>query len=220
MRVDARIKLGLVLAALLLSLAARQPVTPLLIAAFALASLLVLRGAERRLLPPLGALAAAVGLPVLLVWLYRGPGAALVLGARVAGASTAGLWLVSTTDVASLEAALAWLRVPRVLVELLGVSYRQVHALREAAATARESQALRLGYAGVRRGLRSAGTLAGFVVGRAVDRSRALADSLALRGYTGDLPVRTPAPLGGRDAFLALGGAASLAVSALAGVIW
>jgi energy-coupling factor transporter transmembrane protein EcfT len=212
-----RIKLVVTLGALVLALGAHHPATPLGIAACALASLLCTARAEggRRTLGALATLAFTAGVPVaLLAWL-RGVEAATLVGARVLAAVSAGLWLTSGARASELQRALLWLRVPRPLVELLGLAHRHVAVFREVFDTALEAQRMRLGWVGRARSLRSAGILAGVVFGRAIDQAGLLGEALALRGYRGELPLERPGRFQRADAWLALGAAVALLGCAL-----
>jgi cobalt/nickel transport system permease protein len=57
------------------------------------------------------------------------------------------------------------------------------------AATVYTAQKNRLGYCGLRRGLRSFGTMAGMLVIRAFDNSDAMTIAMTQRGYDGSLPL-------------------------------
>jgi cobalt/nickel transport system permease protein len=122
--------------------------------------------------------AIAVGLQT---WL-NGRQAALVLGARVVGATAASAWLVATTRPDELLRALRGLGVPGTLVELAALAARYVSVLGETLRTAREAQRVRLGWQGLPRRLRSFGTLGGVVLARAVDQSVAIGEAMRVRG--------------------------------------
>jgi len=216
---DARVKLGAALAALVLALVARHPATPLLLAACAIACVAGDPAARRRLAHALWAVAITAGVPVALLAWWRDPSVALLVGARVLAASTVAGWLAALTPLSSLQSALAWLRVPPALVELLGLAWRQATVLRDTLATARDAQMLRLGWSTRGRALRSSGTLAGVVLGRALDRTGTLADALALRGYGGQLAFARPSPLGACEAMVAAGCLVALGLSAAAGAL-
>jgi energy-coupling factor transporter transmembrane protein EcfT len=216
---DARVKLTAALAALVLAIASRQPTTPLLLAACALACVLTDGEARHRLAHALGALAITAGIPVALLAYWRGPEAALLAGARVLAASTVAGWLVAFTPLDRLQSALVFLRVPAALVELLGLAWRYAAVLKDTLVTARDAQALRLGWATRSRALRSSGTLAGVVFGRAIDQTSTLADAMALRGHQGRARFAQPSPLGSGEALIACGCLLALGLSAAAGVL-
>lgn len=216
---DARVKLIAALAALMLAIAARNPATPLLLAACAISSVLGDAAARQRIAHALGAVVMTAGIPVALIIWWRGPSAALLIGARVLAASTIAGWLAAFTPLDRLQSALVWMRVPAALVELLGFAWRYATVLRDTLSTARDAQALRLGWSTRGRALRSSGTLAGVVFGRAIDQTATLADALALRGYQGQLAFARPAPLGAAEALIACGCGLALGLSAAAGVL-
>src|SRR5262249_21429098 len=108
--------------------------------------------------------------------------AALVLGARVAGATSASAWLYATTRPGEVIAALRGLGLPRALGELLALAARYVSVLGETLTTAREAQRVRLGWQRLPARARAVGGLGGVVVGRAVDQSVALGEAMRVRG--------------------------------------
>jgi cobalt/nickel transport system permease protein len=155
------------------------------------------------------------GVPLVLALVLVGPAQAARAGARVLAAVATGACLLATTAPADRERALAWLGLPRALVELVGLAQRQAAALEGALRTARDAQALRLGHVGVRRRLRSVGVLGGLLVARAVDRTDQIAAAQAMRGYLGE-PKRGPWPAArAQDAALLVVGALLLWASAL-----
>ena len=117
--------------------------------------------------------------------------AAALLGARILGAVSVAAWLTATTPWLELERALAWLRMPPALLEILSLARRYVSVLRESLHTARSAQTLRLGYHGWRRSLDSWGVLAGLVLARALDQALVTGQAMQLRGYRAE-PERAP----------------------------
>jgi energy-coupling factor transporter transmembrane protein EcfT len=174
------IRLLVALAAVVVAVTA-PPVVGFAVAAVGVVAILVERAAARAWHAwRAPALTVAIAL-ALQAWL-AGRHAAFVLGARVAGASAASAWLLSTTAAGELIAALRSLGVPHALVEMLALAARYVGVLGETLQTAREAQRVRLGWQGVGARVRSFGTLGGVVVGRAVDQSVAIADAMRARG--------------------------------------
>ncbi len=227
--------MALALAFMGAALAAPRASAALWLAACSLAALPATRGrfAPRRALAAAWALGA--GAALLRVLLYEEPppetvhafGHALrfsrpalahgaLLFSRVLATTLAAAWLTATTSTPDLAAALLWARCPPAVVDLLLLSARYRHVLGEELATVRCAQAMRLGYSGALRSLRSAGVLAGALTCRAVDQSTATAEAMLLRGDSGSAGLRIPRSsaranllLAGRGA-LALGGAALL----------
>lgn len=205
---DPRVRLAMAFGALGLVLAAPRPAAALTVAA---AVALGLRAGghlrARALLPTL-----LVGLPAaaLVTWLgAEGSGGlssgsqatwptglargALLLS-RVLASSLVLAWLTAGLRVADLTGALAALRVPAPLLDLLAIADGQRHALRRAFETARAAHALRLGDVGLRRALAASGVLAGAVACRAIELSAVTAEAIQLRGgvATHRLPAFRP----------------------------
>lgn len=109
----------------------------------------------------------------------------LYIVARVSGSVMVVLFLTMTTPVERLLSAAAWMKLPRGFVEVSMFAYRYVFILLEDAVTIYHAQRGRLGYAGLRRGLASAGILAGSVFLRAFLQAEATGGAMAQRGYTG-----------------------------------
>jgi cobalt/nickel transport system permease protein len=208
---DARLKLCAALLGWLCVLAAARPAAPLWVAGCAVGSLLATGVPLRNLLRPLsaGLFSACVALLLRAVLTREGPAlplsllgfelslsqpglqAAALLGARILGAVSIAAWLTSTTPWLELERALAWLRLPPALLEILSLARRYVSVLRESMDTARAAQTLRLGYRGWRRSLQSSGVLAGLTLARALDQSVLTGQAMQLRGYRAE-PERSP----------------------------
>lgn len=112
---------------------------------------------------------------------------------RALAATSALLLIVLTTPVVELLALSARLRLPAGVVELALMMYRFATMMLETAARGRTAQASRLGYAGLGRSIRSAGTLAGSLLPRVLDRAARMQLGLAARGYSGTLRVLAPA---------------------------
>lgn len=192
---DARVRLAAAGAAWAVALGASHPATAAWAAALALLVRLGRPRALRSLLPTLvlalvaGALLAAFGaggdrwLP------------AVTLASRILAAGWVGCALVAWLPLPELLGALAWLRVPPPLLELVAIADRQRHALGDHAMAVRDAQRLRLGWTGLRRALRSAGALGGLAVWRAISQAEIASDALALRGARGRLaPAMEPRP--------------------------
>jgi len=133
----------------------------------------------------------------------------LLIVARVFGAVMVVLFLTMTTPVDRLLSAAAWMRLPSGLVEVTMFAYRYVFVLLEDAVTIYHAQRGRLGYAGLRRGLASAGTLAGSVFLRAFSQAEATGAAMSQRGYTGSYVPECRERLRGADAAI-LGGLLAL----------
>jgi cobalt/nickel transport system permease protein len=93
-------------------------------------------------------------------------------------------------------AALAWLRVPRGLVDVAMFAWRALFMLYDDAGVVYTAQKNRLGYCGMRRGLKSFGAMAGMLTIRAFDNSQAMTVAMTQRGYDGSLPLLRASRLG------------------------
>ena len=112
-----------------------------------------------------------------------------LISSRILGAVSVAVLLSQVMSFTETMAALAWLRVPRGLVEVALFAWRALFMLYDDAGTVYTAQKNRLGYCGVRRGLRSFGAMAGMLVIRAFDNSHTMTVAMAQRGYDGRLPL-------------------------------
>ncbi|MBR9981055.1 MAG: cobalt ECF transporter T component CbiQ [Desulfatitalea sp.] len=233
-RFDPRVKMGVVAALFAAILLSTRPPLPAMVSVVALGSLLLigipLGLIGRRLLAPLGIVIALVLIQGLLVgetvlaafpvagWevalhregLVRGAGMAL----RVWGAFSVLLLFSAVTPAHEMFRALRWCRMPHLWVEIAMLVYRYIFVLLEEASEMVAAQRVRLGYAGFGNGLRSAGTLTGAVVVRAMEQSLRTHEAMVARGYTDVFPFG-PLPPMGRRAWGALAG-----VVAVVGILY
>lgn len=123
----------------------------------------------------------------------------LVEGGRIACRILGGVSLLAvvgfSTPFTELMAALSWLKVPQVLIEVALFAWRYLFMLLEDAQVVYNAQKNRLGYAGYRRGLSSFGTLAGVLVIKAFDNSQTITTAMVQRGYDGTMPQSLHKPL-------------------------
>lgn len=143
---------------------------------------IVTEGASARAWRAFRAPALTVAITVALQAWLNGRHAALVLGARVVGATSASAWLVATTRPFEIITSLRWLRVPTALVELMALAARYVSVLAESVRTAREAQRVRLGWQRLPARVRSFGALGGIAMARAIDQSDAISEAMRVRG--------------------------------------
>ncbi len=108
---------------------------------------------------------------------------------RLAGGVTVLAVVGFSTPFTELMAALSWLKVPQVLIDVALFAWRYLFLLLEDAQVVYHAQRNRLGYVGYRRGLRSFGTLAGVLVIKAFDNSQSITTAMVQRGYDGDMPM-------------------------------
>lgn len=154
---------------------------PLFIAAMILALKTFLGGGEHAVLIHLG----AFSLSGRLEGLHEG----LLISSRIMGAVSVAVLLGQVMTFTETMAALAWLRVPRGLVEVSMFAWRALFMLYDDAGVVYTAQKNRLGYCGMRRGLRSFGSMAGMLTIRAFDSSQAMTVAMTQRGYDGSLPL-------------------------------
>lgn len=233
-RLDARVKLLAALALLIMVVSHRGIAFPLLLAGLGCALCLTLgvrprqllvRFAEPLLLALVVLLLKAMFSGQTLIWSTSLAGVSLGIhsdglleGGRIASRIMGSVAVVATVGFATpftdLLAAMAWLRVPRTLVEVTLYAWRYLFVLADDAQVIHAAQRNRLGYVGVRRSFRSLGTLAGALVIKAFDGSQAMTVAMVQRGYDGSLPLLKHRPFRPGDV------AAALLVVVVMGVLW
>jgi cobalt/nickel transport system permease protein len=208
-RMDVRVKLILMLALLMMVLSSQEIFFPLLMASLCVFLCLTMRVSLRvmglRFSEPL--LIAAV--LVFLKFFFSGEEVlfsinllglkvvghtdglleGLRISSRIMGAVSLLVVIGFATPFTEIIAGLSWLRIPRLFVELLMLTYRYIFILLEEAQVIYSAQKNRLGYSGFRRGLSSFGTLSGELTLRAFDHSEKTSLAMAQRGYTGEIPL-------------------------------
>ena len=122
----------------------------------------------------------------------------LIMFRVLAGVSLV-LFLGMSTPLNRLLAAAAWFRLPRVFIELALLVYRYIFVLLEEAVTIRNAQKVRLGYHNWRQSMRSLGVLGGSLIFSAYDRAERVFAAMLTRGYSGSIPIHYRAELGRRD---------------------
>ncbi|MBI4634634.1 MAG: cobalt ECF transporter T component CbiQ [Deltaproteobacteria bacterium] len=113
----------------------------------------------------------------------------LLIGTRIIGAVSVIAVLGFSTPFTEFMAGLSWFRVPKGFIEILMFAYRYIFVLFEDAQVIYQAQKNRLGYSTVRRGLSSFGTLAGTLTIKAFDHSQSTTVAMVQRGYEGDMPM-------------------------------
>lgn len=233
-RFDARVKLICALALLVMVLSYRGLAFPLLVAAMSLGVCLGMGVRVRLLLARFAQPLFIAGVVMLLKLVVSGhdllftftvagmdisgysdglrEGA--LIAARIVGAVSVVALVGFSTTFTETMAALAWLRVPRGLIEVALFAWRYLFVLYEDAMVVYHAQKNRLGYAGYRRGLSSFGTLTGALVIKAFDNSQTITTAMVQRGYDGTMPLMRQKP------FRLTEVAAALLVVAGLGVLW
>jgi cobalt/nickel transport system permease protein len=132
----------------------------------------------------------------------------LLEGVRIACRILGGVSLLAavgfSTPFTDLMAALSWLKVPQVLIDIALFAWRYLFLLLEDAQVVYNAQKNRLGYVGYRRGLSSFGTLAGVLVIKAFDNSQSITTAMVQRGYDGDMPLLLHKPFKAAEVAFAL----------------
>lgn len=212
-RMDARIKVVLCLLTLFAVIGLPGVRLPLGVFMLVLTAVLIIKTPVRlivgRLLPPLllGALVFLLmlffqgGAPLFtidiagfkLVGYEAGFSLGVTLLARIAGSVSVLLFLSVTTPVYELGYALVWLRVPKILVEILMLTYRYLFVLWDEGTRIRQAQTLRLGYpdwrhiSGWKPAVNSTVTLMAMVFIRAYDRAESTFSAMQVRAYNGNI---------------------------------
>lgn len=210
-RVDARIKVILCILALGAVIGASSISLPLAVLALALMAVLLVKTPSGviigRIAPPLALGMIVFGLMVFfrgshqlfavqiahfkLVGYQEGAVLGAAFLARVAACVSVVLFLSVTTPVHELGNALISFRAPRVLVEILLLTYRYIFVLWDEGIRIREAQTLRLGYpawhsiSGWKRAFKSTSTLMGMIFIRAYDRAERTFSAMQVRAYNG-----------------------------------
>jgi cobalt/nickel transport system permease protein len=137
-----------------------------------------------------------------------------LIASKVIGGTAAVLVVSMTTPMTGLLAAAAWLRVPRILVEIAALTYRFLFLLAEEAERIREAQKTRLGHSSWWNTVRSFSTLGGMVMINSYDRADRIYQSMLMRGYTGTMPLpEAEREFGRRDLAVVVAVATGLALS-------
>jgi cobalt/nickel transport system permease protein len=137
----------------------------------------------------------------------------LLISSRIMGAVSVAVLLGQVMTFTETMAALAWLRVPRGLVDVSMFAWRALFMLYDDAAVVYTAQKNRLGYCGMRRGLKSFGAMAGMLTIRAFDNSQSMTVAMTQRGFDGSLPLLRGSRLG-RSQLAGLSAFAFLALAA------
>lgn len=217
---DGRVKLTLMLLALVLNLTAggfRFPLALLLLSAFAvMGSGIMLRSFLRRMAVP--GMLALVAFMTQLFWYPEGEllrtvslfgfemtiyqGALLKgieLASRILGGMSVLLFFSLTTPLPELMRAAHFFRCPSVLVELSLIMYRYIFLMFEEASRIRNAQKSRLGFVNFKNTLRSASILGGMLILRSYDRAERSFAAMRCRGYRGVLTTVVPTRIKGHD---------------------
>ncbi|MHB8172652.1 MAG: cobalt ECF transporter T component CbiQ [Thermincolia bacterium] len=226
---DPRLKLVLVLAALLMGVTSTKLSVTAMLFFLALGTLIITgRNVSRVLvkLLPVAVLALVVmitqaflvaGTPWVTVdlglWQVTAHHEGVAQGLLMAGHMLAGaalmVFIMETTSFSQIIFALAWFKLPKGLIEIITIAHRYLFVFGEEIDRVRKAQRMRLGYRNWRLAWKSAGILGGMVILRAFDKSERLYKSMCSRGYQGQIQVSYDNALAKRD----------LAPTLLAGIV-
>ncbi|MBI5195027.1 MAG: cobalt ECF transporter T component CbiQ [Nitrospirae bacterium] len=233
-KVDARVKLIVVLALLMMVISSKGILFPLFIAAGCFLVCRIMKAPTRIILTRIAEPLFLAGMVLLLKLLFTGNETmfsfnvmgleltghrdGLIDGIRIASRIIGGVSLVVTlgfaTPFTEIMAGLSWLRIPKQFIEIMMFAYRYIFVFLEEGLTIYNAQKNRLGYAGIRKGMKSFGVLAGSLVIRGFDQSQKTSEAMIQRGYTGDMPLLKNYPL--RFGELAI----AVVFIIFAGVVW
>lgn len=112
--------------------------------------------------------------------------------ARSLGASLSLLFLALTTPMTEIMGLLRSLGLPRLLIELMTIAYRQIFVFLEIAGQIRAAQEARLGYSSPRLAMRSLAGLTGSILLRSLTQANQNHQALLARGYDSELRFLSP----------------------------
>lgn len=231
-RVDPRTKLIVALSILAVVIYSPTPVFPLAILLGCVAATVAIGLPPRlialRLIAPMGIATVLLVLQSVLsgstpMWILpafgfqvtvtrEGLHMGLLLASRVMGGVSVMLLLSSVTPAHRIFLALRAMGMSKGWVEIAMLMYRYTFVLLDLTADVTDAQRVRLGYSSVRRGISSAGVVAGVVVLRAIDQAVSTNEAMRVRGYNGDIPLGILPPLAWRDAWIVAGSAFTLSL--------
>ncbi|MSN27075.1 MAG: cobalt ECF transporter T component CbiQ [Geobacter sp.] len=122
----------------------------------------------------------------------QGMGQAQLALTRSLGATFSLLFLALTTPMTEIMALLRSLGTPRLLIELMTITYRQIFIFLEIAGQIRSAQEARLGYSSARNAMKSLAAMAGNILLSTLTRARHNHQGLLARGYGDELLFLSP----------------------------
>lgn len=144
----------------------------------------------------------------------------VLTASRVMGGTSVMLLLSTATPAHRIFAALRALGISKSWVEIAMLMYRYIFVLIDMTADVAAAQRLRLGYSTVKRGVSSAGVVAGVVVLRAVDQALRTHEAMLARGYQGEIPLGPMSPLARQDRWVIAGTALVMTGSLILTKVW
>ncbi|MBF0555978.1 MAG: cobalt ECF transporter T component CbiQ [Nitrospirae bacterium] len=98
-------------------------------------------------------------------------------------------FLIFTTPAADILSVLRKIRIPSIIIELMGLTYRFIFVFMDITQKTRTAQSSRLGYDGLKNSYRSMGILISSLFARMLRQADYLNTALESRGFTGELNV-------------------------------
>jgi len=214
-KIDARLKLLVALALLMMVLSYKGFFFPSLVILLSLFLVVMLQVPFRvfvlRLLEPLFIVAVVLflklffsgHLPLFSIDLlgfkiaaYRdGLMEGLTIGSRIIGAVSILTILGFSTPFTEFMSSLSWLRIPKGFIEIMVFAYRYIFVLLDESMVIYNAQKIRLGYSNFKRSLSSFSTLTGSLILKAFEHSQNTAMAMVQRGYDGHIPMTAEKPL-------------------------
>ncbi|MBC7963371.1 MAG: cobalt ECF transporter T component CbiQ [Steroidobacteraceae bacterium] len=112
--------------------------------------------------------------------------------ARSLGATLSLLFLALTTPMTEIMGLLRSIGTPKLFIELMTITYRQIFIFLDMAGQIRAAQEARLGYASAGKAIRSMAGMAGNILLRTLTRARHNHQALLARGYGDELLFLSP----------------------------
>ena len=197
LRIDARVKLLVALAILVMVLSYKGFVFSLFVSLLGAFLCVKMRIPLRIFLLRFSEPLFIVSVIILLKFLLSGRDG-LIEGAMIAVRIFAAVTVVAilgfSTPFTEFMSALSWMRIPRGFIEILMFAYRYIFVLFEDAMVIYNAQKNRLGYSNIRRGLGSFGALTGSLMLKAFEHSHNITVSMIQRGYDGTMPAMRHKP--------------------------
>ncbi|MCL5985246.1 MAG: cobalt ECF transporter T component CbiQ [Actinobacteria bacterium] len=217
--IEVRTKIVFIAIALLINLLSPNIYTPIAIAIFCLATLIVIKIPPKLLMLRLS-MPLVMAVMVLAVQMFvcgtiplftiplwgfhlvgykEGLTHGLLIMCRVIAGISLVLFMSMSTPANKLFQAAIWFRVNRIFVEIALLMYRYIFVLAEEAIAMKEAQKVRFGYHNWKQSIRSLGMLGGTLILRAYDRAERVFEAMLTRGYTGTAIIRYQSRLSNGD---------------------
>ncbi|MEK6527435.1 MAG: cobalt ECF transporter T component CbiQ [Nitrospirota bacterium] len=214
-KVDARVKLAVTLALLIMILSYRGNVFPLIVLFLNLILCIKMKIPIKVILLRFSEPLFIASMIVILKFFFAGGlREGLMIASRILGAVSVVITYGFSTSFNEIVAGLSWFKVPKSFIEILMFAYRYIFMLLEDAMVIYYAQKNRLGYSGIRRGLGSFGTLTGSLILKAFEHSQNITTAMIQRGYDGNIPIPKPKPFKVAEIFI------SFLFIVVMGVIW